>query len=73
MGKADSCDLHEASACFSSTLQRRFTPALDFMAMKHPLLAALLATPFLAAADPLEDAEVRLPYSEIRRLLDERK
>ncbi len=41
--------------------------------MKHPLLAALLSTPFLAAADPLEDAEVRLPYSEIRRLLEERK
>ena len=73
MGKADSCDLHEASACFSSALQRRFIPALDFMAMKHLLLAAFLATPLLVAADPLEDAEVRLPYSEIRRLLDERK
>jgi hypothetical protein len=73
MGKADSCDLHEVNACFSSSLQRRFIPAFDLAAMKHPLLAALLATPFLAAADPLEDAEVRLPYSEIRRLLDERK
>jgi hypothetical protein len=41
--------------------------------MKHPLLAALLATPLLVTADPLDDAEVRLPYSEIRRLLDERK
>ena len=41
--------------------------------MKHLLLTAFLAAPFLAAADPLDEAEVRLPYSEIRRLLDERK
>lgn len=41
--------------------------------MKHPLIAAFLAAPLLAAADPLDEAEVRLPYPEIRRLLDERK
>jgi hypothetical protein len=41
--------------------------------MTHPLIAALLATPLLVTADPLAEAEVRLPYSEIRRLLDERK
>jgi hypothetical protein len=66
-------DLHPARAGFSSRLQRRFIRAADRAGMKHPLLAALLATPLLVSADPLDDAEVRLPYSEIRRLLDERK
>jgi hypothetical protein len=41
--------------------------------MKLLLTAAFLVAPLIVSAEPLDDAEVRLPYSELRRLLDERK
>jgi len=40
--------------------------------MKLTLIAAFAITPLLSLAEPLDDAEVRLPYSELRRLLEER-
>lgn len=41
--------------------------------MKRTLPAVLSLIPLLSSAEPLENAEVRLPYSELLRLLDERK
>lgn len=41
--------------------------------MKRMLIAACLAAPLVVAAEPLDDAEVRLPYAELRRLLEERQ
>ncbi|WP_193212291.1 hypothetical protein [Luteolibacter marinus] len=41
--------------------------------MKRLLMAAVFLSPCSAPADPLGDAEVRLPYLELRRLLDEGK
>ena len=40
--------------------------------MKRLLLAAVLL-PCLSTAEPLEDAEVRLPYSELKKLLEQRQ
>lgn len=42
------------------------------LGMKHFLFIAALAALSSAAAQSIENAEVRLPYAELRRLLDER-
>lgn len=38
--------------------------------MKRFLTAAVLLSPCMTTAEPLDDAEVRIPYAELRRLLE---
>ncbi|MCW1924900.1 hypothetical protein OKA05_20220 [Luteolibacter arcticus] len=41
--------------------------------MKHLLIAACLVAPLVVSAEPLDNAEVRLPYAELLRLLEARQ